>query len=115
MFTFIDLAMIKAVIMLIFTIYIFYASMSLDKARPYLLKAIHALAITAIISIFVVAYNDEQNAIDNGNAFAKNNRVLECTNNNNLYRVSKKDGWGVDGLYFIKDSLMIRADMCEQR
>jgi len=115
MFTFIDLDMIKAVMLLILIIYTLYGSLSLDGSKPSLLKVIHAIAITAIISIFVVAYNNKENAQENTNAFAKNNTVLECTNNNNLYRISQKDGWNVDGLYFIKDSLMIRADMCEQR
>ena len=38
-----------------------------------------------------------------------------CKNSNdNKYRISKQDGWEVDKSYFVKESLMIRADMCER-
>ncbi|WP_151900479.1 hypothetical protein [Sulfurimonas hydrogeniphila] len=114
MFAFIDQEMIKAVILLILTIYVFYGSLSLDGSKPSLLKVIHTIAITAIISIFVVAYNNKEDAIANTKAFLHKS-VFVCKNSENLYRVSKKDGWSVDGYYFVKDSLMIRADGCERR
>ncbi len=41
-------------------------------------------------------------------------KVLRCKNDSSKYRVSKQDGWEVDGFYFIKDSLMIRANKCER-
>jgi len=40
--------------------------------------------------------------------------IFTCKNSSNEYRVSKKDGWEVDKSYFVKESLMIRADMCER-
>ena len=40
-------------------------------------------------------------------------KILRCTKKDTKYRVSRKDGWEIDGLYFVKDSLMIRADICE--
>ncbi|WP_151899640.1 hypothetical protein [Sulfurimonas hydrogeniphila] len=114
MFAFIDPDMIKAVILLILTIYAFYGSLSLDGSKPSLLKAIHALIITAIAYVFVSAYNDKEDAIANTKAFLHKS-VFVCKNSENLYRVSKKDGWSVDGYYFIKDSLMIRADGCKRK
>ncbi len=115
MFAFIDQQMVVAVIILIGAIYLLYGSMRLDKSNPVNINYFHAMAITAIISIFIVGFSSEQDAIANTIAMQKHHKILECKNNNNLYRVSKEDGWSVDGLYFIKDSLMIRADMCEQR
>ena len=40
--------------------------------------------------------------------------TLTCKTVYDRYRVSKKDGWEVDKSYFVKESLMIRADMCER-
>ncbi|MDQ7067973.1 MAG: hypothetical protein Q9M40_08365 [Sulfurimonas sp.] len=45
----------------------------------------------------------------------KSAKVLRCTSKEQQYRVSKKDGWEVDKYFFIKDSLMIRADKCEEK
>jgi hypothetical protein len=33
----------------------------------------------------------------------------------NSYMVSKSGGWGTYDIYFIKDSLLIRADKCEEK
>ena len=115
MFTFIDKQMVVAVVMFIGATYLLYGSMSSGKSSSVNINYFHGITIAAILSIFVVAYISEQDAMSNIIAMNKHHRIFQCTNNNNLYRVSKKDGWGVDGFYFIKDSLMIRADMCEQR
>jgi len=107
--------MVVAVVMFIGVNYLLYCSLQSDKRSSVNINYFHGTAIAAVLSIFVVAYISEQDAIDNTTTMLKHNRVLQCKNNKNLYRVSKKDGWSVDGFYFIKDSLMIRADMCEQR
>jgi|GEM_PF-1438711 len=50
---------------------------------------------------------------DNKNEFSHGSSFI-CENRSDKYRVSKKDGWEVDKSYFVKESLMIRADMCEK-
>jgi len=60
---------------------------------------------------------------DNSQSTAKNN-LIHFTNSgsficegedSNKYSVSSKDGWRRDKNYFTKDSLLIRADRCEER
>jgi uncharacterized membrane protein len=39
-------------------------------------------------------------------------KIFYCTEKNSKYRISSKTGWKIDGDYFYRDSLMIRADRC---
>jgi len=41
--------------------------------------------------------------------------ALHCKVNQTDYKVLKESGWELDGIYFIKDALMIRVDKCEER
>jgi len=68
--------------------------------------------------IFLQADSSMMQAKENIKNF-RGAKVLCCTTQNgrdssSKYRVSIKDGWEVDERYFIKDSLMIRADKCEE-
>jgi len=71
----------------------------------------YVLFIAAVV--FFQADSSMMQAKENIKAF-RGVKVLRCTNDSSTYRVSKQDGWEVDGFYFIKDSLMIRADKCEE-
>ena len=64
---------------------------------------------------FYLIYDSYTTANSNIQSF-KNNKVLQCTNGfNTTYRVSLKNNWELDKNYFIKDSLLIRAEKCEER
>ena len=70
------------------------------------------LLILIIINI-AAPLHEASCAQENKNEFSQG-RSFTCKNSGNQYRVSIKDGWEVDKSYFVKESLMIRADMCEK-
>jgi len=124
---FIDLELIKALIVLSLTLAIMISSFAAKnkkkEKRWQNSKKSNAKYYWLVYMLFIVAVIFFQT--DNSMTQAKENikefrgvKVLRCTNtqerDNIKYRVSKKDGWEVDGFYFIKDSLMIRADKCEE-
>lgn len=110
MFEYIDFEIVKAVVFLIATLYLLLAS---TRRKSSVAKYYHFTALLAISSIFIIAYMSEQESIHNIRVFNQGAR-LECNTNNNLYRVSKQDAWEIERNYFIKESLMVRADKCEE-
>ena len=78
------------------------------------------LSVVVLIGlIFWDAYNSYTTAQES-KAYFKGGTSLKCISGGGLYssaneyRVSKKNGWKMEGDYFIKDSLMIRANKCEK-
>lgn len=110
MFEYVDLEIVKAVIFLIATLYLLLAS---TRGKSSVAKYYHAAALLAISSIFIIAYMSEQDNIHNMKVFNQGAR-LECNTNNNLYSVSKQNVWEIERNYFVKESLMVRADKCEE-
>jgi len=120
---FIDLELIKALIVLSLALALMVSSFAAknkkkakqlqsskkSSAKYYWLA--YVLFIAAVI--FFQADSSMTQAKENIKLF-RGVKVLRCTNDSSKYRVSKQDGWQVDGFYFIKDSLMIRADKCEE-
>ena len=39
---------------------------------------------------------------------------LKCKVNNSLMLVSKKNNWSIEGMYFFRDPVLIRADNCKR-
>jgi len=120
---FIDLELIKALFMFSLVLVLIGPSFSTGKKKKskqlqsskkssakYYWFA-YVLFIAAVI--FFQADSSMTQAKENIKEF-RGAKVLRCTNDSSTYRVSKQDGWEVDGFYFIKDSLMIRADKCEE-
>jgi len=85
-----------------------YQDVSKNNEKFYWLLFIGILIVTPFIDAKFSMSKAEQN-IQN----FKGAKILRCTKIDTKYRVSKKASWEVDGLYFVKDSLMIRADTCE--
>ena len=50
---------------------------------------------------------------DNINSF-KRGSELKCSSLEQEYSVSKKAGWSIKKHYFLKDSLLVRVDNCEE-
>jgi len=77
------------------------------------------LALMIAILYFLYSYEKYSETKEN-KEFFKNEKLLKCFSGGGLYseanryRVSKKNGWNLEGDYFIKDSLMIRANKCER-
>ena len=73
------------------------------------------------IVIFIVWIGFESYSVFSTNRTANNNiqhfkanKAIQCNSGfHNTYKVSLKNNWKLDGNYFIKDSLMIRAEKCE--
>ncbi len=122
MIEFIDSELIKALFLLSLILVFLVPSLSTQKKKSKQLQSskkssakyywfAYVLFITALI--FFQADSSMMQAKENIKLF-RGVKVLRCTNDSSKYRVSKQDGWEVDGFYFIKDSLMIRADRCEE-
>ena len=68
--------------------------------------------------LFYDAYSVSSNRDKTLSAF-KNDKALKCTTGGGLYssatqyKVSKDDGWSIDGVYYTKDSLMVAQKKCE--
>lgn len=79
------------------------------------------LIIVAICIGFILfdANSQHKTALKNVSDFKNKRAVLKCISGGglyssaNTYKVSIDDGWSVDKDYFIKDSLMVRANKCE--
>ena len=120
---FIDIEIIKAVIILFFASGLLILSFRIDfhakerqsatKKRSY--EKYYWLAYIALLASipFFKANSAKKDAEANIKSF-KSAKVLRCSTQSNQYRVSKKDGWQRDKYFFIKDSLMIRADKCKE-
>jgi len=77
--------------------------------------------LVLMIAIFYFLHSYEKYSETKENKeFFKNEKLLKCFSGgglyseSNKYRVSKKNGWSLEGDYFTKDSLMIRANKCER-
>lgn len=107
MFEYINFELLKATIFFIATAYIVLLSNSSKKQYYYLVM------LLALSVIFINADMNESKSIENIKSFSQGVK-LKCQIDSTLYSVSKKDAWILDKGYFIRDSLMIRADKCEE-
>ena len=88
---------------------------------PIRKKASYLIVILGFmfVLLFYGAYSSYSNAKSNMGYFSDGN-VLKCFSGGiytsaNQYSISKSEGWRVKKNYFIKNSLMIHADMCEKQ
>ena len=79
-----------------------------SKTPPAYIKYIYLVILS--LPIFVALYN-KNIALENMKLINMG-KSLKCRDNQSLYLVAQNNGWRVDGIYFIKDSLLIRADKC---
>lgn len=86
-----------------------------NHGKPYF---INFMIVLLVIATFYDTYDHYTRATNNMKHF-KSNHTLKCHSgggmysSSNTYRVSAKNAWELDANYFIKDSLMIRANNCE--
>jgi len=64
---------------------------------------------------FIDADNSQSTAKDNLMRFSNGAKLICKGEDSNKYSVSSKSGWSRDKNYFQKDSLLIRADRCEEQ
>ena len=106
---FIDPQLILSSLLLLLATFLLSASGKRSE-KGYFIEWV--LLILIIINI-AVPLHEASCAEDNIRDFTNKN-IFTCKNSGNQYRVSSKDCWEVDKSYFVKESLMIRADMCEK-
>jgi len=75
--------------------------------------------ITVMLTLLIFDANDKFKTTNKNMQLFRGDTTLKCFSGGGLYssanyfRVSAKDGWELDKKYFIKDSVMIPARMCE--
>ena len=115
MLAFINYETVKSLIILLFAILLFIALLQSNTKHT---NKKYRATIAIIVPIFIIitlveALITQSNAQTNLQNFTHGNSFICRGNDNNQYRVIKKDGWSIENSYFLKDSLLIRADKCE--
>jgi len=67
-----------------------------------------------IISIPIITAFFTQIEADENMAHFKRGGVLKCKTGENYYLISKDEQWNLKDNFFTKESLLIRADMCDE-
>jgi len=73
------------------------------------------LVLFFILLPFIEADIDQTTAKNNLKRFSNGGSFICTGSDSSKYSVSSKNGWSRDKNYFTKNSLMIRADRCEER
>ena len=73
------------------------------------------VALVFITFPFIAADSYQTTAKNNLVRFINGKSLICGEQDSNKYSVSSKNGWSRDKNYFIKDSLLIRADRCEEQ
>ncbi|MDF1875628.1 hypothetical protein JHD48_07770 [Sulfurimonas sp. SAG-AH-194-I05] len=101
------------VLFLCFTLIVHYNT----KKAP---KGFYFMVLLGFTLFLYEGYDAYTTAIRNINIFKTTDVVFKCSSGGgaysfaNIYRVSAKDGWSVSHRYFVKDSLAIGTEKCEQ-
>ncbi len=123
MMEFFPLDIVKASILGILVTGIMYASFlpkdkrNKERVPPSAgVKLFSIFLVLFFISLpFIEAYINQTTAKKNLIHFSNGESFICEGGDFNKYSVSSKNGWSRDKNYFTKDSLMIRADKCEER
>jgi len=114
MVTFLDKEVVVATLLGLFTIFLLINSQR--KANQALRVNLFFKVTIALVILapFIAMYYQKSKALENINYF-KTKAPLKCEiENKGNYLVSKASGWSTyKEYYFIKESLLIRADSCE--
>ena len=107
MFEYLDLEIIAASVLLALSIG------TLRATRKSNINWDLRFALLFAISLPLFYMYDANITVLNNIQSVKNGSKLRCEAGDNNYIVSIKDGWEIDKNYFLKESLLIRADKCE--
>lgn len=117
MIEFISFETIKALTLLFFVSLVTLASFELGesgskKKKISFSKVSLGLLFSGLLILFIEADSSQAHAKENLQSFRNGSSLLCQDKDFSEYRVDKSSGWGEDGYYFTKDSLLIRTDMC---
>jgi len=108
---------ITALLFLIITLWLVRGSNSgkmKGSSSTHTMKEKFKWSILAIFALpLLEAYSSMGTAKENISEF-KEDGTLKCHIESFNYVVSKEDKWRVKGYYFTKDSLLVRADSCDE-
>jgi len=121
MMKFLEFGLVKASIIGILTTGFVYASVLSKGKRDKVpdttvgVKLFFLFVVLFFISLpFIDADNSQTTAKENLMRFTNGAKLICEGEDSNKYSVSSKNGWSRDKNYFQKDSLLIRADRCEE-
>jgi len=110
MFEYFNSELLKIMVFAVVVLFVF----ELSRYRPKSLKRNMTIYASLIVAaIFFSTYYNAHTAKNNRDAFSSGH-TLKCAELLNNYRVSISDGWEIDKQWFVKESLMIRCDNCEE-
>ena len=111
MFGFFNTGLLLAVLMVIAVTFLLGDYNPKNKGKR---NAKSKIIIPILLMIpFLAAYISHSTAIETIGKF-KRGITFQCKQFDMNYLVSKEEKWRVEGVYFTKDSLLIRADNCEE-
>ncbi|MEA1916557.1 MAG: hypothetical protein U9N42_03390 [Campylobacterota bacterium] len=108
MFEFVNSSEVVPSVILVFVLLLLYDSK--DKRNNSLI--IVSMLILVAMNIYL-PFNQKSITENNIEDFKSGNALI-CKVNDFTYKVSKKSSWSVEGYYFLKDDLLIRADSCSK-
>ena len=108
MFEYIDFQIVAASLLLLISVGLLLNA----KKKSNKNWELRLLLLFAILLPFYYSYDISSRVVENIQSIKNGNKLL-CVAGLVSYKVSTKDGWSIDKNYFIKESVLIRADMCE--
>ena len=115
MFTFMDKEIVVVSLVGLFAIFLLINSQRRAN-QPFKVNLFFKVVIILVILAPFIAMYDAKSTASENISFFKSDAGLKCeTTTQSSYLVSKASGWTVhQEVYFLKDSLLIRADKCER-
>jgi len=118
MLEFFSVETLKAVTILVISIALLYGAISSkqrDKRKNGEIKAFFLLLVLTALSVpFIQVYIAQSNAKSNLTHFNEGISLICKEHNDKKYSVSKKERWSIKGIYFSKESILFRADKCDE-
>lgn len=118
MLEFISIETLKAVVVLMLAVALFYGALysgKRAKEKKRSLKTFYLILFTLFVTLPLVdAYNTQINVKSKLQSFARGSTLICKGNDEKNYSVSKKEQWSIKSFCFSKESLLIRADRCEE-
>ena len=109
----------KLLILSAILFFVFYRDYKKNKEQE-LPNTLNKFILTILVIMNIVSpLFTQMDANTNMRCFKGSECALKCDSVQGMfasteYRVSKKESWTLEDNYFIKDSIMIRADRCEE-
>lgn len=111
-FEYMDRNLVTASVLSLLMLLMINASFFKPKEKIKINIFLKIIIVVILLIPILEGYNLSNDAKSNIHYF-QTAKTLTCKNLSGKYQISQINGWKVHRNYFIKDSLMIRADKCE--